>query len=170
MKRDNWFKMIISGMAILLAVIRLIWFDTISKGMDNTFVVLLAIALTVYVIPWEKVTTFKGWGVELILYKPQVKGALESAGLTHFKRTPLWETLSGLESEIEKAQGSRVLWIDDHPHEILPERRILRALGIDVVTASSSIKAESVFEEDDDFDLIISDVQRKGEVGNRATN
>jgi CheY-like chemotaxis protein len=81
--------------------------------------------------------------------------------LTYLKRTPLWEKLSRLETEIENAKGSRVLWIDDHPHEVLSERRVFRALGIDVVTASNSTRADSILKEDNDFDLMISDVQRK---------
>jgi CheY-like chemotaxis protein len=169
MVRNNWLKIVISATAILLALVRLAFFDTVSERMDSTFLLLLAIAVSVFIIPWQKVTTFKGWGVELILDKPQVKGALEGAGLTNLNRTPLWEKLSRLESEIENAQGSRVLWIDDHPHEILSERRILRALGIVVVTVPNSIRAENILEEDNDFDLIISDVQRKGELGNKAT-
>lgn len=167
--RSIWLKIVISAIAILLALMRLAFFDIVSERMDGTFLLLLAIAVAVFIIPWEKITTFKGWGVELILDKPQVKGALEGAGLTNLKRTHLWEKLSRLESEIENTQGSRVLWIDDHPHEVLSERRILRSLGIDVVTARNSMRAESILEEDNDFDLIISDVQRKAEVGNRAT-
>jgi CheY-like chemotaxis protein len=169
MKRVNWLKMVISSIAILLAILRLILFDTVSERMDNTFLLLLAIAVGVYLIPWEKVTTFKGWGVELILERPQVKGALESTGLPYLQRLSLWEKLSDLESEIKNAQGSRILWIDDHPHEILSERRILRTLGIEVITVSNSAKAASILEEDNDFDLIISDVQRRGEIGNQAT-
>jgi CheY-like chemotaxis protein len=169
MKKSSWFKTIISAIAILLAVLRFVFFDTISSRMDSTFLLLVGIAVVIFIIPWEKITTFKGWGVELTLDKPQVKGALEGTGLTNLKRTPLWEKLSHLESEIENAKGSRVLWIDDHPHEVLSERRVLRALGIDVITASSSMKAEGILEEDDDFDLIISDVQRKGRLKNQAT-
>jgi hypothetical protein len=72
--------------AILLALLRLAFFDRVSVRMDSTFLLLLAVAVAVFFIPWEKVTTFKGWGVELILDKPQVKGALEGTGLTWLTR------------------------------------------------------------------------------------
>src|ERR1039458_8079460 len=127
MKRANWLKVVVSCTAILLALLRLIFF---------------AIAVAAFITPWEKVTTFKGWGVELTLDRAQVRGALEATGLTRLKNTPLWEKLSRLEAEIQKAQGSRVLWIDDHPHEIISERRVLRALGVEVVTAQDSMRAE----------------------------
>ena len=169
MKNKNWSKHIISVLAIALAIVRLVFFDTINERMDNTFLLLLAIALAVYIVPWDKITTFKGWGVELTLEKPQVRGAIEATGLKQLKSTPFWDRLSQLESEIEKARGSRILWIDDNPHVILSERRILRALGIEVVTVQNSARAENILAEDNDFDLIISDVQREGEIGNRKT-
>jgi CheY-like chemotaxis protein len=40
---------------------------------------------------------------------------------------------------------------------------LFRALGIEVVTADSSRLAEETLVRDNDFDLIISDVQRKGD-------
>ena len=46
---------------------------------------------------------------------------------------------------------------------MVAERRLLRALGVDVVTASSSNEAERTLEGDNDFDLIITDVQREGD-------
>jgi len=169
MKMDKWLKITISGIAVFLALFRLIFFDIASKRIDNTFLFLFATAVLVYVIPWKKVISFKGWGVELVLDKPQVKGALKGMGLKRLENEPLWKSLSRLESEIEQAKGGRVLWIDDNPHVILTERRTLRALGIEIVTASDSPSAEKILKGDNDFDLIISDVQRKGEIGNRAT-
>lgn len=40
---------------------------------------------------------------------------------------------------------------------------MFRSLGIDVRTATSSEQAEEMLEQDNDFDLIVSDVQRAGE-------
>ena len=65
--------------------------------------------------------------------------------------------------ELESIRGSRVLWIDDNPHNILGVRRLLRALGINIVSAVSSEAAESILETDNDFDLIVTDVQRMGD-------
>jgi CheY-like chemotaxis protein len=168
-KRTPWLKILVSATAIVLALPRLAFFEKVGQRMDGTFLLLLAITIAVFITPWEKVTDFKGWGVELTLDRAQVRGALEAAGLTQLKNSPLWKTLSRLKPEIQTAQGSRVLWIDDKPDEIISERRILRSPGIDVVTAASSAKAESSLEQDDDFDLMISDVRRADEVDNRPT-
>lgn len=59
--------------------------------------------------------------------------------------------------------GAKVLWIDDRPEKIIGERRLLRALGVTVVPVISSIHAREILSADNDFDLIISDVQREGE-------
>src|ERR1039458_2189856 len=89
MKRANWLKVVVSCTAILLALLRLIFFDAVGKRMDATFLLLLAIAVAAFITPWEKVTTFKGWGVELTLDRAQVRGALEATGLTRLKNTQI---------------------------------------------------------------------------------
>lgn len=169
MNKSLWVKGIISAVVILLALLRLVFFDFASKRMDSTFLLLLTIAVLIHVIPWDRLASFKAAGVEVVLDKPQIKGALESMGLNKIQNKQLWETLSQLLPDIERAKGSRILWIDDKPHEILGERRLLRALGIEVVTAKDSESAEKKLEEDNDFDLIISDMQRKGIIGERET-
>src|SRR5207302_9651723 len=60
-------------------------------------------------------------------------------------------------------RGSRVLWVDDNPDTILGERRVLRALGVEVTSVNSSLDAERTLQADNDFDLIISDIQRQGD-------
>jgi CheY-like chemotaxis protein len=60
-------------------------------------------------------------------------------------------------------KGGRILWIDDRPHNIIGERRLLRALGADVIITVSSDCAEEILNRDNDFDIIITDVQRVGE-------
>ena len=56
-----------------------------------------------------------------------------------------------------------MLWIDDEPHSILGERRLLRTLGIDITPATSSERARGILQEDHDFDLIITDTLRGSE-------
>lgn len=60
-----------------------------------------------------------------------------------------------------------MLWIDDHPEEIIGERRVLRALGVLVVSTNSSKSARAILEQDNDFDLIVSDLQRPSEPRSR---
>jgi CheY-like chemotaxis protein len=68
-----------------------------------------------------------------------------------------------LEHLLPEAKDARILWIDDRPEKVIGERRLLRALGVNVVPAVSSERAKQVLHEDGDFDLIISDVQRAGD-------
>ncbi len=75
----------------------------------------------------------------------------------------LRQRLEKLGDELLKIRGSRLLWIDDRPEKVLGERRLLRALGVMVQTAISSEDALVALRMDNDFDLIISDVQRIGE-------
>ncbi len=75
----------------------------------------------------------------------------------------LRKTLADLSHELALIRGAKILWIDDRPETVLAERRLLRALGSTIVPANSSESAMTVLEVDTDFDLIITDVQRKGE-------
>ena len=167
--KNFWVKAVLSASVLVLAALRVLYFDFASRRMDGTFLLLLIAAVLIHVVPWERLTSFKAGGVEFTLDKPQVKGALEGLGLRKIENRQIHEMLSALQREIEQAKGSRILWIDDKPHEILGERRLLRALGIEVVTATTSAQAKSTLEQDNDFDLIISDIQRSGKVDERET-
>lgn len=169
MKQNTRVKIILSACVLLLAAFRVVYFDFASRRMDNTFLLLLVAAVLIHVLPWERLTSFKAAGVEFTLDKPQVKGALEGLGLKRIENKQIQERLSALQQEIEQAKGSRILWIDDKPHEILGERRLLRALGVEIVTATSSAQAKVTLRQDNDFDLIISDIQRPGLLGGRET-
>jgi CheY-like chemotaxis protein len=62
-------------------------------------------------------------------------------------------------------QGTRVLWMDDHPEWSLRERQILEMLGIQVVPALANDEAVALAVEHP-FDLVISDIHRdEGETG-----
>jgi hypothetical protein len=153
--------------ALLLAISRWVFFETVHERMDAVFLVLLASVPLIFIIPWEQLTTINlGGVVELTLRSPQVVGALESLSLNRVEDDRLRATLSSLQDEIKVARGGRVLWVDDKPHDIIGERRLLRALGVNVITAISSEDAEKTLREDNDFDLMITDVQRRG----RATS
>lgn len=158
---------------VALALVRLL--VPAAAGIDATFLGIVVLALALLLVPWERVPwdrlgAFKAFGVEISLAEqPQVRGAVESLidpkGLAVSKdlRTSLEDALQLVASDLEKIRGSRVLWIDDNPNTVLGERRLLRALGIEVVQATSSEQATDLFEEDAHFDLLITDVQRAGE-------
>lgn len=169
-----WVKCTLSVIVVILAFVRFVFYETVSERMDTSFYLLIAAAFLILLIPWERLKSIKAGGVELTLSQPQVRGAIcslipEIKGRVADKhmqeqfRRKLRRVVSRMSQEIEEAKGSRILWIDDKPHNIVGERRLLRALGVEVVTALSSEIAEEILAKENDFDMIISDVQRKGE-------
>lgn len=62
-------------------------------------------------------------------------------------------------SEIQRAGGSRVLWVDDQPDNNVYERQALEALGVKFVLATSTDEAIGRLEHQS-FDAIISDMDR----------
>jgi CheY-like chemotaxis protein len=124
---------------------------------------LIAVPLLAFLIPWHRLQAFKAAGVEFVLESAPVRGAIAGIEMSSRERRRIRRTLYDVRNAIEDSKGSRVLWIDDHPEEILGERRILRALGVEVLSVNISDSARKVLKEDNDFDLVISDVQRKSE-------
>jgi len=156
-------KIAITALLVILAILRVIFHSALNAKMDITFFSLLVFAFLVLILPWEHLKTLKAGGVEISLEKPEVQAAISGLGLDRVHDENLRQQLSKLKNELKIAAGSRVIWIDDKPHNILGARRMLRALNIDVTTATSSEMALEILNTDNDFDLIISDVQRKGE-------
>ncbi len=134
----------------------LVFFTVATENLDSTLVLLFVVAVLVLVVPWERLKHFKAGGVELDLEQPQVQGAL--IGMKDANPEELQKELLRLAPKIEQAKGGRVLWLDDKPHVIVGERRFLRSLGIEIVPATP-INVREKIEEDNDFDLIISDIQ-----------
>ena len=156
-------RIILSIIIILVAIFRFIFFDILSEKMDYIFLILIVLAVLILFLPWERISSIKAAGIEITLNQPQVRGAIKSLGLNRLKNEKLREIIMRKASEIELLKGSRILWIDDHPYSIIGERWLLRALGAEVVSVTSSEMAEEVLKRDIDFDMIISDVQRLGE-------
>ena len=156
-------KLFLSATILTFAIIRLIYFDYFNERMDSTFLLLLVLVVLIPLLPWERLTSLKAGGVELTLDQPQVKGAIESLGLDRVKNKQLRKELLARSSQLKQVKGGRILWIDDKPHNIVGARTLLRALGADVVTATSSEMAEEILQRDNDFDIIITDVQRIGD-------
>lgn len=131
--------------------------------MDAVFFIVIGVGVVLLLVPVRYLRTFKAGGFEFSLEQPHVQSAISGLDLGRVKNARIIADLTRLKDELIAVRGSRVLWIDDHPHTVVAERRLLRALGVDVVTASSSSEAERTLESDNDFDLIISDVQRAGD-------
>jgi CheY-like chemotaxis protein len=161
--KDQKTQIIIAALVIGLAIVRLTFHGFLSGRMDSIFFILLGSGLLLLLIPFQYLKSFKAGGLELSLDQPQVQGAISGMSLDRIKNEKIHEQLSRLKDQLAAIRGSRVLWIDDHPHGVVGERRLLRALGVEVVTAVSSQDAEKTLEADNDFDMIISDVQRGGD-------
>ena len=131
--------------------------------MDTLFFGLVAAAIALVLLPIERLTSVKAAGVELSLSQPQITGAIAVLGLDRIQSDELRDILSRYKDVLPIVRGSRVLWVDDYPHAVLGERRLLRALGVDVTSADSSSKAEDTLRMDNDFDLLITDIQRTGD-------
>jgi CheY-like chemotaxis protein len=156
-------RLALSMVLFVAAAVRWAYFDTVSDRMDTVFLGLVLLAFLIHLIPWERLTSFKAVGIEISLEEPKVQAAISGLGLDRIENKQLKNQLSKLNDELQSARGSRVLWIDDKPHNLIGARRLLRALGIQVMSATSSTAAEHILEIDNDFDLIITDVQRLGD-------
>lgn len=156
-------KFAISIAAVGLAIYRVKCPQDSQTWFDSTFILLLAIPPLAFLFPWDRLQTFKAVGIELILESPSSRGAIAGLEMSASDNREIRRTLYKLRDAIEDSKGSRILWTDDHPEEILGERRILRALGVQVVSTNSTNSAKNILEEDNDFDLVISDMQRKSE-------
>lgn len=150
-------------MLLAAAILRLAFFEDLEKRMDEVFFVLVCAAVLAVVLPWERLTTFKAGGVEIALEQPRVVGALRSLGLDRVEDERLRDELARLEADIRDIDGSRVLWIDDRPQGVIGLRRMLRAFGVEIIMTTSTDAADELLRRDNDFDLLISDIQRRDE-------
>lgn len=157
----NWRQILVCITLLCLVLSRLVW-PKFAERLDNVSLILLAVSGILFLVPLEKIKALKAGSIELSLDSAQVQGAVESLNLSLVEDEKLRNRLSSLCHLLSAVRGSRVLWIDDRPEKVRGERRLLRALGIVVVAASSSQEANDILNKDSDFDLILTDVQRTG--------
>jgi CheY-like chemotaxis protein len=175
LSKDLVLKFLLSVVLLTFAITRIFFYKAIGQRMDLVFFTLVLSVFLLWMFPWrelwERVSGLSVGGVELSLQKPSVQAAIGNLSIAEEQlkvtgssseevRDRLRRQLESLQSELKIVRDSRVLWIDDYPHQILGERRLLRALGIDVTPARSSERAKEILEEDNDFDLIITDTVR----------
>lgn len=142
--------------------------DAIANEVNGSFFLLAGIAALVLTFPWQLLRTLKAGPFELSLEQGQVHGAVRSLAISADEPDEKAEErfsdlLARLQPDIERARGSRVLWIDDKPHRVVGERRLFRAVGIETLVAISSEDAMRTLERDNDFDLLITSLAREGE-------
>ena len=163
MELNQYLKIALALALVGLAILRFIYHNSIGSRIDTTLIGLIILAFLVIILPWERLKTLKAVGVEVTIDRPAVQAAINGLGLSRIEDEKLRKNLSRLSDDLKDIQGGRVLWIDDKPHNILGARRLLRALGIEVVSVTSTEMARSTLVVDNDFDLIITDVQRSGQ-------
>ena len=146
-----------------IAIARIVWFDFFASRADLVSLALMAVGLALLIIPLNTIKSFKAGGFELSLNAPHVQGAVASLNLDHIEDAKLRNGVRALSHLLPVITGSRLFWIDDKPEAIIGERRLLRALGVTIVPAVSSVQAREILRGDKDFDLIVSDVQRTGD-------
>ena len=161
-KNGKWLQYAVASFLLALAFLRAIYPEDVIC-MDSVFLGLVAAALVLVLIPLSNLRSLKAAGIELMIDSPQVKGAVGSLNLNQLENKKLRRKLETLAPMLGVVRGARVLWIDDRPEKITGERRLLRALGVTVVNAISSDNALGILKTDNDFDLIVTDVQREGE-------
>ena len=135
-----------------------------EKKLDNSILVLIVLAILIIILPWERIKYLKaGNFVEIGLVDARIDRAIEVVEnqYENVSDEKLRAILKHLKPQIAQAEGSRILWIDNSPYNVLGERRLFRALGIEIVMAESSKTAREYMLRDGDFDLIISDMRRK---------
>jgi CheY-like chemotaxis protein len=157
----RFLRFVAAGIAAGLAVAYLVSSD-LRDRVDNTFLILLATAALIVLMPWEALTSLTAGQFEFVWQRPQVAGALRGLETSRIEDRQLRNLLTELAPQIETIGGSRLLWIDDVPHSVLGERRLLRSLDIEIVPVRSSDEALTELARDNDFDLIVTDAQRSG--------
>lgn len=160
-KKIRLYQIIAGAGVLIVAIIRLIDIGDLNESMDNTFLLLLITSIIIFFIPLDSIKSFKAAGVEIELFENKVKNAIDGLDIKQIENEQLLKTILKYRNEIEVIKGSRILWIDDTPHAILGERRILRAIGLDIYSSNNRQTTLNVIERDTDFDLIISDIQWK---------
>jgi CheY-like chemotaxis protein len=149
----------------IIIFLSLLYRELPEGRLDSTVLLLVVLTIVVLLVPWDQIRSLKAVGVEITLDQAQVDRAIETVRGQgkQIADERLRNLLKRLEPQIEQATGSRIMWIDDSPYNVLGERRLLRALRIEIVMAESSDTAREYLRRDGDFDLIISDVRGKNQ-------
>lgn len=155
-----YIQLFFAAVALVLVGLRLANIEDVSSQIDGVVLGLLGAAFLIFVIPWDRLTTLQ-FG-EFSLTVERMEDALSGLDIPSVDNMQVREMLIGMQEVIRRIQGTRVLWIDDNQHLLLGLRRLFRSIGVEVVPVSSSESAKEQLENDNDWNLVISDVQRGG--------
>jgi len=159
-RRQRSLRFAIAAGVAAVSVLALKRPEVVPQAIDHVFYLLLGAAVIIALAPLERLTSIKVGKVELALAEPQVQGAISALGLQEVADEELRKVLERRPEDLTAIRGSRVLWVDDYPHKLVSLRRLFRSLGVRVVAAPSSGRALELLAEDNDYDLLVTDVQR----------
>lgn len=134
------------------------------NGVDGTFLLLVGIAALVFAFPWQRLAALRAGPFELSLEHGQIRWAINAIAVKGDEKERIDAILARLAPDVERARGSRILWVDDEPLRLLVERRLLRAIEIETVTVPTCREAAEMLQRDNDFDIVISSLVKKAEI------
>lgn len=156
-RRDDFALFRVGGglTAAALAVVSIL-----ADGFTNTALLLFGAAVLVLSFPWQRLSGLKAGPFEFSLERGQIRGAIDSIDVHGPEKERIESVLSRLASDVERARGSRVLWVDDKPGRVVGERRLFRALEIETVAVATCRDAALTLTRDNDFDLVITSLEK----------
>ena len=155
-----YLRIALALLMFLIGVLYLIY----EKKVDEYFLYIITGAIVLVLVPIELVNQFKFGPVELHVLR-RVEDAIDQTGKSkYFDKQALKGYLTAFSpASLAGITGGRIIWIDDWPQTLVGSRRIIRALNLEIITATSSNQALDILIDNPDVDLIITDVQRAGD-------
>ncbi len=153
-------RKVISILFLAVSFLFLFYPEIFPRKITSPFYLFLFTSLFTAIIPIERINYFKFKDLEASFEKEEVKAAITSLALSESENEKLITWLQENDKQVDILYNARILWIDDNQSKLLLLRRLLRSFGVNVLVASSSSKALEILNEDNDIDLIISDIQR----------
>jgi hypothetical protein len=141
--------------AVALAVL-----SAAVNGIDDVFLLLAGLAAVVLAFPWQRLSALRAGPFEFSLQSGQIRGAIDSIDVQGAEKERIESLLARLAPDVERARGSRVLWVDDKPRRLVGERRLFRALDIDTIALPSCREAGETLMRDNDFDLVVTSLEK----------
>jgi CheY-like chemotaxis protein len=158
-KQKHW--RLFGGIIISLAlVVILIIHITAAISLDEISIALLVLVIGSMIFAFSDkfgIATIKAGSLEFALEIPVERAV---TNLPTGQVEDVWRILKK-HADLFPVIGIRLLWVDDKPETLIPQRALLRQLGFEVV-ATSTTKAALSELRDGDFIVILQDQLRNG--------
>jgi hypothetical protein len=97
---------------------------------------------------------------KLTIMKTTIEFAKEAATAIPTEQRGQVGAVLGLYAHLFPVLGARILWVDDKPWRLVAHRQLLRRLGVQLISVTSTAKAKEEVERDPDFVLVIQNALR----------